>query len=123
MTSLAVLNVMDCSVSDEAVVALRKALPRLAVSHTRAPEGYWELILTDTEVLAVLQHVCVIARLVWCTAFSARLHESAVLSWLQDEFDDLNGEEWEVSLELQRNCCCRAGAVPLLQAVAQMLSP
>jgi hypothetical protein len=52
VTSLAVLNVMDCSVSDEAVVALRKALPRLAVSHTRAPEGYWELILTDTEVRA-----------------------------------------------------------------------
>ena len=55
VTSLAVLNVMDCSVSDEAVVALRKALPRLAVSHTRAPEGYWELILTDTEVRHVTE--------------------------------------------------------------------
>jgi hypothetical protein len=33
------LNVMDCSVSDEAVAALHKALPTLAVSHTRALEA------------------------------------------------------------------------------------
>lgn len=76
VSSLAVLNVMDCSVSDEAVVALRKALPRLAVSHTRAPEGYWELILTDTEVRHVrevqhaLQLCLVIDSLVYCAALA-----------------------------------------------------
>lgn len=47
---LACLNAVDCSVTDDAVAALKKALPRLAVSHTRAPEGYWELVLTDSEV-------------------------------------------------------------------------
>ena len=70
VTSLAVLNVMDCSVSDEAVVALRKALPRLAVSHTRAPEGYWELILTDTEVWAALRLGIATECLVHCAALA-----------------------------------------------------
>lgn len=49
-TSLTVLDVVDCTVTDDGVAALRKALPGLAVSHTRAPEGYWEIVITDTEV-------------------------------------------------------------------------
>lgn len=41
---------VDCTVSDDGVAALKKALPGIAVSHTRAPEGYWEIVITDTEV-------------------------------------------------------------------------
>ncbi len=44
------LNVVDCSVSDDAVAQLRTANPSLAISHTRAPEGYWEIVITDSDV-------------------------------------------------------------------------
>jgi hypothetical protein len=118
VTSLAVLNVMDCSVSDEAVVALRKALPRLAVSHTRAPEGYWELILTDTEVRHALQLLPVAAKFIMMHCADSDMNNSAVLSWLQDEFDDLNGEEWEVSPKL-RSKSAAAQLEQLIQTIAE----
>lgn len=57
VTGLACLNVIDCSVTDDGVAALQKALPRLAVSHTRAPEGYWEISFSDSDVRTFLAFI------------------------------------------------------------------
>ena len=47
MRGLRTLNAVDCSVSDDGIAALRTALQGLAVSHSRTPDGYWEIVLTD----------------------------------------------------------------------------
>ncbi len=40
--ALRVLNLVDCSVTDDAVARLRTALPTIAVSHTHTPDGLFE---------------------------------------------------------------------------------